>query len=35
MYAQELLVHDRRKRQGAEGIHTRFIHPFGILVLTF
>lgn len=35
MYAQKLLVHDCCERQGTERIHTSFVYPFGILMLTF
>lgn len=35
MYAQELLVQDRRKGQGTERLDTCVVHAFGVLVLAF
>jgi hypothetical protein len=35
MYAQELLVQDRREGQGTERLDARLIHALGVLVLTF
>ena len=31
--AEELLVHDRRQREGAERIHTRFVDALSVLPL--
>lgn len=33
MDTEELLVHDRRQRQGTEGFDARLVDPFAILVL--
>ena len=35
VYAQELFVHDRGKRQGAEGLDARLVDALGVLVLAF
>ena len=35
MYAQELLVQDRRKGQGTERLDACVVHALGVLVLAF
>lgn len=33
--AQELFVHYRGKREGAEGLHAGIVYPLGVFVLAF